>query len=160
MLLIILLLTRLGSLCTILGASLLAVCNTLSIQSTANDVVTYTGKVLYTAAANQNNRVLLQIVADTGDVSGYLVAVGQAYTSDLTKCGVGLLRSRSTNCGADASLLGRALVGLLVLQGVQTLLHCGGSGLVGDLLSAFSHQLVKSGHCVPPFFKRYTIENI
>ena len=91
-------------------------------------------------------------MADTRDVRGNFVAIGQAHTGDLTQCGVRLLRSRGTDCGADASLLGSAQVGLLVLQGVQTLLHCRRGGLVGDFLSALSNELVKSRHCVPPFF--------
>ena len=77
-------------------------------------------------------------MADTGDVRSNFVAVGQTDTGDLTQSGVRLLRSGGTNCGADASLLRSAKIGLLVLEGVQTLLHCRRVGLVGDLFSAFS----------------------
>jgi hypothetical protein len=97
--------------------------------------------------------VLLQVMTDTGDVSSDFVTISQTHTSDLTQSGVRLLRGGSTNCSADASLLRSGQVGLLVLQGVQTLLHCGRVGLVGNLFSAFSYQLVKSGHCFPPFIK-------
>ena len=148
-----LLLSSFGLLGAILGTSLHTTVDTLSIESTTDDVVTDTRKVLHTAAADHNHRVLLQVVADTGDVSSDFVTVGQTHTSDLTQSGVGLLRGRGTNCGADASLLRSGQVGLLILQGVQALLHCGRCGLVGNLLSAFSYQLVKSGHCFPPFFK-------
>ena len=48
--------------------------------------------------------------------------------------------------GADASLLGRRQVGGLGLQGVQTELQSGRSGLVGSLFSSFTDQLVKSRH--------------
>ena len=65
------------------------------------------------------------------------------HTGDLTQCGVRLLGGGGTNCGADASLLRGAQVGLAIFQGVETLLHCGGVGLISRLLSAFSHQLVK-----------------
>ena len=102
-----------------------------------------TGEVLDTAAADHNNTMLLKVVADTGNVSGDFVTVGQTHTGDLTQCRVRLLGGGGTNCGADASLLRGAQVGLAILQGVETLLHCGGVGLVGRLLSAFSHQLVK-----------------
>ena len=108
-------------------------------------VVTNTGKVLDTAAADHNNAMLLKVVADTGNVSGDFVTVGQTHTSDLTQCGVRLLGGGGTNCGADASLLRGAQVGLAIFQGVETLLHCGGVGLISRLLSAFSHQLVKRG---------------
>ena len=55
------LLAGLRALRAVLGASLTAVCNTLRIQRAADDVVTDTRKVLYTTAANHNNRVLLQL---------------------------------------------------------------------------------------------------
>ena len=45
--------TGLGTLCAVLGAGLVAACNTLGIQSAADDVVTHTGQVLDTAAAEE-----------------------------------------------------------------------------------------------------------
>jgi hypothetical protein len=109
-------------------------------------VVTDTGKVLNTTAADHDNGVLLQGVANAGDVGGDFVAVGQANTSDLTQCGVGLLGGRSSDSSADASLLGRRQIGGLGLQGVQTELQSGRIGLVGSLFSSFTDQLVKSRH--------------
>ena len=147
-----LLLGSFGSLRAVLGTSLHTTVDALGIQSAADDVVTDTRQVLDTTAANHHDRVLLQVVADTGDVSSDLVTIGQTDTRDLTQSGVGLLGSRGTDCGADASLLRGAQIRLFVLQGVHTLLHSGRSGLVGDLLSALSDELVKSWHCVPPFF--------
>ena len=108
-------------------------------------MVTDAGEVLDTAAADHHDGVLLQGVTDAGDVSGDLVAVGQAHTGDLTKRGVGLLGGRGSHGGADASLLGRREIGGLGLQSVQTILQGGRSGLVGHLLSAFADQLVKVG---------------
>ena len=43
-------------------------------------MVTHTGQVLDTAAADHDDGVLLQVVANTGDVRGDLVAVGEAHT--------------------------------------------------------------------------------
>ena len=84
-------LLALGTLGTVLGARLHTALNALGIQSAADDVVTNTGQVLDTAAADHDHRVLLQRMTDTGDVGGDLVAVGQADTGDLTQSGVGLL---------------------------------------------------------------------
>ncbi len=72
--------TGLGTLCAVLGAGLVAACNTLGVQSAADDVVTHTGQVLDTAAADQNDRVLLQVVADAGNVRGDLDTIRQADT--------------------------------------------------------------------------------
>lgn len=141
-----LLLLSLGSLGAVFGTGLHTVLYALGIQRATDDVVTYTGKVLNTAAANQNNRVLLQVVANAGNIGGNLVTVGQAHTSDFTKRRVGLLGGSGSDCGADTSLLGGSKVSGLILQGVQTLLQSGSGGLVGDLLSALSNELIKSRH--------------
>ena len=139
-----LLLSSLGSLRTVLGTSLHTTVDALSVEGTADDVVTDTRKVLNTAATDHNDGVLLQVMTDTGNVCGDFVTIGQTYTGDLTQSGVGLLRSRGTDCGADTSLLGRRQLSALVLQSVQTTLQSGGSGLVSHLLAALATQLVKS----------------
>ena len=96
--LVLLLLAGLGTLCTVLGTGLHTAVHALGIQSATNDVITDARKVLNTTAANQNNRVLLQVVANTRDVSGNFHTVGQANTGDLTQCGVGLLGGGGTDC--------------------------------------------------------------
>jgi hypothetical protein len=90
--------------------------------------------------------VLLQVVANTGDISGNFHTVGQTHTGDLTQCGVGLLGGGGTNSGAHATLLGGGLSGSLVLKGVHSSLQSRGGGLVGDLLTAALNELVKSRH--------------
>ena len=67
-----LLLAGLGSLGTVLGASLHTALNALGIQAAADDVVTHTRQVLDTAAADHDHGVLLQVVAHTGDIGGDL----------------------------------------------------------------------------------------
>src|SRR6185312_5394951 len=55
---------------TVAAASLLAVLDTLGIQRATDDIVTNTGKVLHTTTANEHDGVLLEVVANTGDVGG------------------------------------------------------------------------------------------
>ena len=141
-----LLLAGLGTLCTVLGTGLHTVLHTLSIQSTTDDVVTNTGKVLNTAAANQDDRVLLQVMAFTGDISGNFHTVGQTHTGDLTQCRVRLLGGGGTDSSADTTLLGGGQSSCLVLQSVQPSLQSTSGGLVGDLLTAETNQLIKSRH--------------
>lgn len=109
----------LRTLCSVLGAALLTVGDALGIQRSANDVVTDTGQVTNTASADQNDRVLLQVVSDTGNVAGSFHSVGQTDSRDLTKSRVRLLRRHGRNLGANASLLRGAQVGLGVAQGVK-----------------------------------------
>ena len=58
----------LGSFCTVLGAALLTVLNTLGVQSTANSVIAHTRKVFYSTATDQHNTVLLKVVTFTTNV--------------------------------------------------------------------------------------------
>jgi hypothetical protein len=95
--------------------------------------------------------VLLQVVANTGNVSGNFHAIGQTHTGDLTQSGVRLLGGGGTDSSANATLLGGRQVGSLVLQGVQTSLQSRSGGLVGDLLTATSDELIKSRHFISPF---------
>ena len=106
----------------VLGTGLVAVCNALGVQCTANDVVTNAGQVTYTTAANEDHRVLLQIVPDSGDVAGSFHSVGKTNLCDLTKCRVRLLRGSGGYLGAYTAFLGRVLINGGILQSVVALL--------------------------------------
>ena len=136
----------LGNLCAVLGTALCTVGNTLGIQSTADNVVTYTGQVSYSTASDEDNGVLLQVVADTGDIHGCLKSVGQSYSCDLTHSRVRLLRACRGNLCANTSLLGRCLVGGNVVQSVEALLQHGCLGLIHLIATTLSDELVKGWH--------------
>jgi hypothetical protein len=42
-------------------------------------MVTDAGKILYTAAPDQNHRMFLEVMSYTGDIGGYLSPMGKAY---------------------------------------------------------------------------------
>jgi hypothetical protein len=48
-------------------------------------VVSHTRQVFDSTAANENNRVLLQVVAFATNVGGYFIAVSKPYTTNLTQ---------------------------------------------------------------------------
>src|SRR5215208_1667181 len=54
------------------AASLLAVADALGVQRAADDLVPHAGEILHPAAPDEHDRVLLQVVADAGDVRGHL----------------------------------------------------------------------------------------
>src|SRR5439155_321857 len=60
------------------------------------------------AATHEHDGVLLEVVADAGDVGSDFHVVRQANTSDLPKSRVRLLRGHRADDRADAALLGRA----------------------------------------------------
>ena len=104
------------SLCAVKRTGLHSFGNALRIERTADDVVTYARQVTDSAAAYQNYAVLLQVVTDTGYIARCLKTVDEFYSCDLTDSGVRLLRRSRRNLGADASLLGRALIRSAFLQ--------------------------------------------
>ena len=140
----------LRTLCSVLGAALFTVCNTLSIKGTTNNMVTYTGQVTNTSTTDKNDRVLLKVVSDTGNVRCSLHSVGKSYSGDLTKSRVRLLGGGSGNLGANASLLRCAKIRCLVLKSIEASLKRGSLGLVRLVTTAFLNELVKGWHDFPP----------
>src|SRR4051812_10345989 len=80
------------------AASLLAVAHACGVEGAADDLVANTGEVFHTTAADEHDRVLLEVVALTGDVGRDLHAAGEPNTGDLAERGVRLLR----RVGVDA----------------------------------------------------------
>ena len=66
------------------------------------------GQVLHPAAADQDHRVLLEVVADARDVGRDLHLVGEPHARDLAKGRVRLLRGHRAHLQAHAPLLGGA----------------------------------------------------
>src|SRR3954462_5602628 len=120
------------------AASLLTVLDALGVEGAANDLVADTGKVLHPAAANEHDRVLLEVVTNARDVRRDLDTARQAHAGDLAEGGVRLLRGGGVDAGADTASLGRTLQGRrLVLRHL--------------VLAALADQLVDRGHRVVPF---------
>ena len=98
-------------------------------------------------AADQHDRVLLEVVPDARDVGGDLHLVGQAHARDLAQRRVRLLGRHRAHLETDATLLRGAGNRLLaLLQAVPVLAH--GRRLdLGDLAgSAVSHELADRWH--------------
>src|SRR4051794_19747522 len=64
-----LLLRTLGA---VFGTAPLAVLDPLGVEHAAQHMIAHAGKVAHTAAADQDHRVLLKIMAFTGDVADHL----------------------------------------------------------------------------------------
>src|SRR3954452_11506474 len=96
---------------TVTAAGPLAVLHTLGVERAADDLVADTGEVLHPAAADEHDRVLLEVVAHARDVRRDLDTARQAHASDLAEGGVRLLRGGGVDAGADTASLGRTLQG-------------------------------------------------
>src|SRR5215469_9228652 len=86
-------------------AALAAVLDALSVESAADDVIPHPRKILDAAAANQHNRVLLQIVPFAWDIARHLEAVRQTHPGYLAQRGVRLFRRGRVDARADPALL-------------------------------------------------------
>src|SRR5207244_3533321 len=89
----------------VLGTRLFAVSNPLRIEHATDDMIANARQIAHASAAHQNNRVLLQIMAFTGDVRCHFDAVGQADAGYLPQSGVRLLRCHDLDLQADTAFL-------------------------------------------------------
>src|ERR1700743_1223456 len=87
------------------GPALLAVLHALRVEHAADDVIANARKVLHAATADQNNRVLLKIVALTWDIGECFETVRQPNLGHLAKRRVRLLRRRCIDARTDGALL-------------------------------------------------------
>src|SRR5204863_6884221 len=124
---------------SVLRAALLAVFHARGIERSANDVITHSRQVLHTAAAHEHDRVLLQVVADAGDVRGDFNGIREANAGDLAESGVRLLRRLRVDADAHTALFRAAHQRRRLRLG-------------GDALAAHSYQLRKCRHSLSSLF--------
>src|SRR3954452_19297123 len=118
------------------AAGLLAIGDTTGVERTAHDLVADTREVLHTTTTHEHDRVLLQVVADAGDVGRHLDARGETHTGDLAERGVRLLGRVGEHARADATALGRTL-------------ERGRLRLLGLGLPPLADELLDRGHKTP-----------
>jgi hypothetical protein len=99
----------LGALGAVLGARLLTIFHALQIEGAANDVVTNAREILDPATTNEDDAVLLQVVAFTADIGDDLKTVGETNLGDLTQRGVRLLGGGGVDASANPATLGAPL---------------------------------------------------
>src|SRR5262249_55382283 len=126
-------LSLLRALGPVLRTTLHATLDADRVERAAHHVIADARQVLDAAAADQHQRVLLEVVADARDVGGHLDAVGEADARDLAERGVRLLRRLGEDADADAALL-RAVLQRRALR------------LADDLLPSLANELTDSRH--------------
>src|SRR6185503_4157915 len=117
----------------VLRTSLLSISHADRVQRSANHVISHAGQILDAAATDQNDRVLLQIVANARNVGRNFNSIGQTDTSNLAQRRIRFLRRLRVDACTDASFLRRTLerrAGRFVL----------------DLLATFANKLIDSRH--------------
>src|SRR5947208_5836797 len=77
----------------VLRPALLPIRYARRIERSAHHVIADSGEILDAAAANQHDRMLLQIVPHAGYISGYFDSVGQTHAGHFSQSRIGLLGS-------------------------------------------------------------------
>src|SRR6185369_9218861 len=103
------------------------------VERAADHVVADAREILDAAAANEHQRVLLEVMTDARDVGRHLDAVGEPHARDLAQRRVRLLRGLGEHPDADAALL-------------RAVLQRGALRLAGDLLAPGADELTDSRH--------------
>src|SRR2546425_7482197 len=124
---------RLRALRAVLRTTLLAALDADGVERAADNVIADAGEILHAAAANQHQRVLLQVVPDAGNVGRHLDPVGEPHARDLAQRRVRLLRRLGEDTDADAALL-------------RADLQRGTLRLGDDLLASLANELADSRH--------------
>src|SRR5215469_3015449 len=117
----------------VLRSSLLAVGDAYGVERSANDVIPHPRQVFHTAAADHHNRVLLQVMADAGNIGGHFNSVGEPHARDFAQRRVRLLGSLRVHACADAALL-------------RARLQRRARRLVARARPAITNQLIKRRH--------------
>src|SRR5258708_12865071 len=87
------------------AACLLAVAHALGVQGAADDLVPHAGEVPHRPAADQHDGVLLEVVADAGDVGRDLDVAGEPDPRHLAERRVRLLGRGGVDARADPAAL-------------------------------------------------------
>src|SRR5262249_12120182 len=133
-------LSGLRTLRSIFRAPLLAVFHARGIERSANYVITNSWEVLHAATAHEHDRVLLQVVADAGDIRGDFDGIRKANAGDFAERGVRFLRRLRVDADADSALFRAA--------------HQRGRLRLGDdALASHTYQLRKCRHSLPSFLR-------
>src|SRR5262249_57217475 len=81
--------------------ALAAILDALRVERAADDVIAHARQILDAAAADEDDRMLLQVVTLARDVAGHLEPVGEAHAGHLAQRRVRLLRRRRVDARAD-----------------------------------------------------------
>src|SRR5262245_16385270 len=96
-------------LCPVFRSSLHAALDAHRVERASHHVIANARQIFHTAAANEHQRVFLQVVADAGDVSGDFDAVREAHARDLAQRRIRLLGRLGEHADAHTALLGTVL---------------------------------------------------
>lgn len=141
---------RRGTFGPVFTPTLLAVFHTCRVECSTDYVIAHARQVLYSAAANQDNGVLLKRVPFSGDVGRNLHPVCHTDTRHLSQGGIGLLWGDGTNLNTNAKFLRASGTPVHpILQGVPHKTEGRRPSLFRLTRPPLSNELIRCWHSFP-----------
>ena len=100
--------TGLGFLRPVSAARLFAAIDAEGVAASTDDLITNSREIANTTAADEDDRVFLEVVTFARNVDGDFLAVAQTHAGDFPQSRVGFLGGHRSNDQADPLLLGAA----------------------------------------------------
>src|SRR5699024_6906573 len=124
---------------TVFRTALLTTFNTCGIECATYNVVTNTRQVFHTASANQNDTVLLEVMADTRNIRRHFHIIRSTDTGVFAQCRVRLFRCQSSNTCTYPAFLWWIQGCKTLFKAVVAFVQCWGIVLFWLANTAFSH---------------------
>ena len=106
-------------LCSVFASFLLSSFNSGGVQHSSYNMITHSGQILYSAASYHNNRMLLQIMPYSGDISGCFHSIAQPHARDLAHRGIWFSWICCKYFQAHSALKRRWIFFWLILQNIK-----------------------------------------
>ena len=133
-------------LCSIQWARLPALIDTLTIEKTSNDMISYTWKILHTTTTDHHDWVFLKIMSFTSDVGDDFISVCKSYFCYLSEGWIRLLRSTRIYLETDSPTLRSRKRRESLLQRVLVELKSRRLTLTSRIFSFFADELIDCSH--------------
>ena len=112
-----------------------------SVELAADDGVTDTD-VLHATTADEDNRVLLEVVTLSRDVGSDFHTIRKAHTSNLTNSRVWLAGGLGRNARTDTALERRIEIGRAVFERVKATTEGSGLGFIDTAATTLPYELI------------------
>src|SRR4030042_6481385 len=110
-------------------------------------MVPHPRKVFPPTASNKNNGVFLEVMTNPRNISGHLDSIGQSYSSNFSKSGIGFLGSGCIDSNTNPPFL----------RGSR---KSGGRSLTLDAFPPYSNQLTNCRHCLPHLTQNESFQQV
>ena len=120
--------------------------DTLTVENSSKDMVSYTWKILHTSTSDHDNGVFLEVMSFSSDVGNHFISICEANLCHLSKRWIRLLRSTRVHLETDSSTLRRSERTHRLLQAISIELKRWWFAFFCWIFSFATNELVDSRH--------------